>query len=156
MITFVQIIHMATHNITGKEGEAFARQYLEDKGYRILHCNWRYRHKELDIVASDGKELVVVEVKTRSDNYLVSPLESVDAAKIKCIMDRQGVTEEVAKKKIKTVDKDRSSYYKYFTDQSWGDALNYDLCINSSRVGIEGAVAVIKEYILRREAQLGI
>jgi len=58
---------MATHNITGKEGEAFARQYLEDKGYRILHCNWRYRHKELDIVASDGKELVVVEVKTRSD-----------------------------------------------------------------------------------------
>ncbi len=86
MITFVQIIHMATHNITGKEGEAFARHYLEDKGYRILHCNWRYRHKELDIVASDGKELVVVEVKTRSDNYLVSPLESVDAAKIKCIV----------------------------------------------------------------------
>ena len=76
------------------------------------------------------------------------------AAKIKCIMDRQGVTEEVAKKKITTVDKDRSSYYKYFTDQSWGDALNYDLCINSSRVGIEGAVAVIKEYILRREARI--
>ena len=83
MITFVQIIHMATHNITGKEGEAFARQYLEDKGYRILHCNWRYRHKELDIVASDGKELVVVEVKTRTGGKYQQPEEAVTPSKMR-------------------------------------------------------------------------
>ena len=83
MITFVQIIHMATHNITGKEGEAFARQYLEDKGYRILHCNWRYRHKELDIVASDGKELVVVEVKTRTGEEYQQPEEAVTPGKMR-------------------------------------------------------------------------
>lgn len=86
MITFVQIIAMAAHNNTGKEGEDIARTILEKKGYTILHQNWRYRHKELDIVAIDGNELVVVEVKTRSENYLVSPLDAVDSAKIKCIV----------------------------------------------------------------------
>ncbi len=67
--------------------------------------------------------------------------------KIRCIMNRQNVTEAEAKKKIKQVDKDRSSYYKYYTDQIWGESENYDLCINSSKIGITGAVNVIKAYI---------
>lgn len=67
--------------------------------------------------------------------------------KIQCIMNRQNVSEDVAKKKIKEVDKDRASYYKYFTDQSWGDSRNYDICINSSKLGVDGTVAVIKSFI---------
>ena len=73
-------------------------------------------------------------------------------SKIKCIMDRQGVTEEAAKKKIKEVDKDRSSYYKYYTDQVWGDVNNYDICVNSSRIGVTGTVDMIIEYIRQRQA----
>lgn len=68
-------------------------------------------------------------------------------SKVKCIMERQGVTEDAAKKKIKEVDKDRSSYYRYFTDQAWGEAENFDLCVNSSRLGVDGTVAVIMSYI---------
>ena len=64
--------------------------------------------------------------------------------KIRCIMNRQNVSETEAKKKIKQVDKDRSSYYKYYTDQIWGESENYDLCINSSKIGV---VNVIKAYI---------
>ncbi|MBQ2564693.1 MAG: cytidylate kinase-like family protein [Oscillospiraceae bacterium] len=67
--------------------------------------------------------------------------------KIRCIMNRQNVSETEAKKKIKQVDKDRSSYYKYYTDQIWGESENYDLCINSSKIGVAGAVNVIKAYI---------
>ena len=67
--------------------------------------------------------------------------------KIRCIMNRQNVSEAEAKKKIKQVDKDRSSYYKYYTDQIWGESENYDLCINSSKIGVAGAVNVIKAYI---------
>jgi cytidylate kinase len=73
--------------------------------------------------------------------------------KIKCIMARQGVSEEAAKKKIREVDKDRSSYYRYYTDQVWGDVNNYDLCVNSSRIGVSGTVDVIKAYIDRRCAE---
>ena len=67
--------------------------------------------------------------------------------RIKTIMQRKGLNEEQAKKLIKEVDKDRSSYYRYYTDQVWGDCEYYDLCIDSSRLGVDGAVKVIKAYI---------
>lgn len=67
--------------------------------------------------------------------------------RIKTMMERRNLTEEQAKKLIKEVDKDRASYYKYYTDQNWGDAVNYDLCINSGRLGVEGAVKIISTFI---------
>ena len=61
---------MAKHNDFGKLGEEIATNYLIGKGYEILERNWRNIHKEIDIIAKDGMELVIVEVKTRqSDDY---------------------------------------------------------------------------------------
>ena len=62
------------------------------------------------------------------------------------LMKRKNITAEQAKKLLKEVDKDRSSYYKYYTDQIWGDCEYYDLCLDSSRIGVDGAVKVIKSY----------
>ena len=61
---------MAAHNEFGKLGEEIAVQYLVDKGYEILERNWHNVHKEVDIIAKDGRFLVIVEVKTRqTDEY---------------------------------------------------------------------------------------
>ncbi len=61
---------MAEHNDFGKLGEELAVDYLTGKGYEILERNWRNIHKEIDIIAKDGKFLVIVEVKTRqTDEY---------------------------------------------------------------------------------------
>lgn len=49
----------------GRDGENLAVDYLEGKGYQILERNWRSGHKEIDIIAMDGDEMVVVEVKSR-------------------------------------------------------------------------------------------
>ena len=76
---------MAEKNETGKKGETVARSYLEICGFSILHTNWRHRRYELDIVATNGRELVVVEVKTRSRNCLLDPEESINYHKIKRI-----------------------------------------------------------------------
>ena len=76
---------MAEKNETGKIGEEVACSYLRTCGFRILHTNWRFHHYELDIVATDGKELVVVEVKTRSKDYLLNPEKSIDHRKIRRI-----------------------------------------------------------------------
>lgn len=46
---------------------------------------------------------------------------------------------------IKT-DKKRSSYYNYYSSKKWGDAKSYDLCINSSAVGYDGAVKLIRAF----------
>lgn len=70
--------------------------------------------------------------------------------RLKCLERRQGLDEAEARKKIKEVDKDRSSFYRYYSDQTWGDAQNYDMCINSSKLGVEGTVQVILDYIKAR------
>lgn len=77
---------MAEHNEIGKKGEQLACDYLKAHGYQILHSNWHWHHYELDIVARQGKELVVVEVKTRAANYLMAPEYAVDQGKIRRIV----------------------------------------------------------------------
>lgn len=69
--------------------------------------------------------------------------------RIKTIMARKSLSMDQAKKLIREVDKDRSSYYKYYTDQIWGESENYDMCINSGRIGVEGTVEVIRSYMGR-------
>ena len=77
---------MAEKNETGKRGELVARLYLEEKGYKVLAVNWRFHRFELDIIATNKDELVIVEVKTRSDNYLIAPELAVDTTKIRRIV----------------------------------------------------------------------
>ena len=67
---------MAKRNETGKDGESVARAFLEKQGYRITHTNWHWHHYELDIVAVKDTWLIVVEVKTRSEDYLLAPEEA--------------------------------------------------------------------------------
>ncbi|MBQ9470617.1 MAG: YraN family protein [Bacteroidales bacterium] len=61
----------------GNAGERIAVEHLRAKGYTILHTNWRWGHKELDVVAQQGQTLVVVEVKTRQSDYWQEPHEAV-------------------------------------------------------------------------------
>ena len=77
---------MAEKNETGKTGEHIARSYLERHGLTVLHTNWRFHRYELDLIARTQTELVVVEVKTRSKGYLLSPEEAVDRKKIRRIV----------------------------------------------------------------------
>ena len=72
------------------------------------------------------------------------------STRIATIMERYSLGEEQAKKLIREVDKDRSSFYRYYTDQIWGEAGNYDLCIDSGRIGTEGAVDVIVSCLKAR------
>lgn len=72
---------MGKHNELGEEGEKVARKFLENKGYIIYFCNYRVGHFEVDIIAEDGKELVFVEVKTRTNANYGSPESAVNRKK---------------------------------------------------------------------------
>ena len=78
---------MATHNDLGKWGEEMAVQHLREQGYTILDRDWRFGHRDLDIVAGtpDGIVVVFVEVKTRTSDVVSSPHDAVDARKIKSL-----------------------------------------------------------------------
>ena len=73
---------MAAKDVLGRRGEDLAARYLEQQGLVILSRNWRCRHGELDLVATDSARLVVCEVKTRSSARYGGPAEAVDARKV--------------------------------------------------------------------------
>jgi putative endonuclease len=82
----IKYISMAEHNNLGKRGEELAACYLEKKGYRILEKNWRLWRNEIDVVATDGKYLVIVEVKTRQSNFFGEPETAVTLDKQKALI----------------------------------------------------------------------
>lgn len=73
--------------------------------------------------------------------FLTAPEE----LRIQRIMNLNQVDHKTAKKQVRQVDKAHASYYKYFSGKEWGDANNYDLCINTSIFGVQGTI----DFILR-------
>ncbi len=78
---------MVTTREIGEIAEGLAQQYLLKLGYEIKDTNWYHGHLELDIVAQEADELVVVEVKARSGIRYEHPSEAVTNAKIKRIVE---------------------------------------------------------------------
>lgn len=70
-----------------------------------------------------------------------------EETKVKRIMEKYNLTEAKAKEMIVKKDKQRQSYYNYYSSKKWGRADSYDLCINSSVLGIEDTVRLIVQYI---------
>lgn len=73
---------MAHHNTTGTQGENMALQYLSEKGFVILHQNWRHSHWEVDVIASFNQTLHFIEVKTRRTKKFGYPEEDVTKRKL--------------------------------------------------------------------------
>ncbi len=73
---------MARHQLLGKQGETLAVQWLTERGFIILHQNWRYSYYEIDIIASKASVVHFIEVKTRSSKTFGEPEESVSEKKM--------------------------------------------------------------------------
>ncbi|MBQ7077767.1 MAG: cytidylate kinase-like family protein [Lachnospiraceae bacterium] len=81
------------------------------------------------------------------DNVVRVFIRADEEFKLKRLMDRFKCDEKTARDLMKKTDKKRASYYDYYTSKKWGDSSSYDLCLNTSDLGVEGAVNVIMNYI---------
>ena len=70
-----------------------------------------------------------------------------EETKVKRIMSKYSLTEDKAKDMIVKKDKQRQSYYNYYSSKKWGRADSYDFCLNSSVLGVEGTVKLIIQII---------
>lgn len=70
------------HIETGHTGEELAVVFIEQKGYTTLERNWRFKHCEVDIIASKEKTLHFFEVKTRTGQQQILPEASVTNKKM--------------------------------------------------------------------------
>ena len=68
-------------NDRGKDAEARAAKFLEDRGLHIVERNYRSRFGEIDLIARDGATLVFVEVRARSSNTFGGAAASITASK---------------------------------------------------------------------------
>ena len=76
---------MGKNNELGLEGEALAKEYLQNKGWSILESNYRYKRSEIDLIAFKERMLIFVEVKTRTNTTFGQPEQFVDEKKAEMI-----------------------------------------------------------------------
>ena len=124
-----------------------SENYMSDSGLFKMQC------ETIRSIAEQGSAIIVGRcadyVLREHDNvvsvFLTSPLE----ARARRVMERDGLSHEEAMAKIQKKDTGREAYYNYFTFGNWGVASTYNLCIDSSIMGIDGTADLIIEFITR-------
>ena len=75
--------------------------------------------------------------------FISAPFE----VRVKRAVEVYDIAEKHAADYVKRIDKQRTSYYNYYTDKRWGSPSNYQLCLDSSALGIDGSVALLKQFL---------
>ncbi|MBR2949719.1 MAG: cytidylate kinase-like family protein [Lachnospiraceae bacterium] len=102
-------------------------------------------------IASEGPCVIV----GRCADYALSEFDNCinffiyadEDAKVKRLVDKYEISEEKALDLMQKKDKQRQSYYNYYSDKKWGRADTYDFCLNSAKLGIEGTVKLIAQIV---------
>ena len=81
------------------------------------------------------------------DCFIYGSLEERISRKMSMVPEGLDFTREEIKKRVIDVDKKRAKYYEFYADRKWGRMEDYDLCINTDKVGIDGAVETILAYL---------
>jgi cytidylate kinase len=127
---------------TGYSAET--ENYMSDKGLFQIQCETIRRIAEQGAAIMVGRcsDYVLRDRGNTLDVFLTSPLE-VRAGRV---AERQGIPVEEARSLVERRDRSREEYYNYYTFGNWGMASNYDICMDSSMLGIEGTADAIIEF----------
>lgn len=74
--------------------------------------------------------------------FITAPID----ARVKRAVEVYGIAEKHAEDYVKRIDKQRISYYNYYTDKRWGQPQNYQICLDSSALGIDGTVDLLQRF----------
>lgn len=105
--------------------------------------------------AEEGKSFVVVgrcaESVLKEYPALISIFISGDEdAKVKRIQEVRSMGKDEAKKAMERHDKERKAYHNYYCPVKWGDSRNYEVCLNSSKLGLDETANILETYIRKR------
>lgn len=118
--------------------------YMSDKGLFAIQCDTIRRIAEQGSAVIVGRcsDYVLRDLDCTLNVFLTSPMQ----VRIDRICERHGICAEKAERLITEKDKAREEYYNYYTFGNWGVASTYDLCIDSSILGIEGTADYIMDF----------
>lgn len=108
--------------------------------------------KIIEEIADEGNAIIIgrcsnVILKDRKNVVNIFVYSSDEKFKINRKVEFAGLDEKKALKLMHKKDKERAAYYNYYTNQTWGGRESYDLMVDSSKLGIEKTVELIKEYV---------
>lgn len=108
--------------------------------------------KVIEEIADEGNAIIIgrcsnVILKSRKNIINLFVYSSDEKFKIARKMEFEGLDEKKAIKLIHKKDKERAAYYNYYTNQTWGARDSYDLLVDSSKLGIENTIQLIKDYV---------
>jgi cytidylate kinase len=134
-----------------KPSSLFSGMYISTEN-NVAIAQFRFMKQK----AKEGESFVVLgrcaEHVLRENPNLISVFVTGDLmTKKEEVMKRYEVSANEAEALIYKTDKARKKYHNYYCDGKWGDSRNYDLCINSSELGIDGTVKVILEYVKNKK-----
>ena len=101
------------------------------------------------VVVGRCAEMVLKEFEAMISIFVLGDKE----CKTKRVMEVYDISKEEARKKMERHDVYRKQYHNSYCDSKWGDSRSYDLCVNSSRLGIDGTVAMLADYIRARRGE---
>ncbi len=110
--------------------------------------------KESAVIVGRCADYILRDMDCTIDVFITAPLED----RIRRVQERTDMSRDKVEDMITRTDRKRETYYNYYTFGNWGVASNYDLCIDSSILGIEGTASYIIEFarrkgILQKEAK---
>lgn len=128
----------------------FANGFSDTENYMSDRGLFKMQSQTIRAIAEQGSAIIVGrcsdyilrDMDVTLDVFLTSPLE-VRAARL---AERLGITVEEAERLAEEKDRKRAEYYNYYTFTDWGVASTYDLCIDSSILGIEGTADFIIDF----------
>ena len=123
---------LSQENLFRLQGDAIRKAATESPCVFVGRC--------ADYVLREHRNMVTVFVTADIDE------------RIKNVCHRLGCSPDEARKLIESRENTRSSYYNYYTGKRWGDSSSYDLCVNSSLLGLEGTKNFIADFVRRVQA----
>lgn len=128
----------------------FANGFSDTENYMSDRGLFKMQSQTIRAIAEQGSAIIVGrcsdyilrDMDFTLDVFLTSPLE-MRAARL---AERLGITVEEAERLAEEKDRKRAEYYNYYTFTDWGVASTYDLCIDSSILGIEGTADFIIDF----------
>ena len=148
--SFLYSLVMDTYSINGYSSAPFLDMPLNHKVFLA-------QFEAIKKIASEGPCVLV----GRCADYALSDIPNCINAFVHADLDyrienmkkRFGMNEKQAKDTLAKKDKQRASYYNYYTSKKWGDSRSYDMCINSSVLGPDGTADMIIAFAKAKEAQ---
>ena len=120
-----------------------------DSGYVNDNVMFNIQSEVIRSIAEKGDAVII----GRCADYILRDLKCLDVFvcapleyRIKRLVENEGIDADEAENLIRRKDRTRETYYNYYTFGNWGQASNYDLCVDSSILGIEGTADYIIDF----------